>query len=92
MQVLQIKESEMKSLICPNTQICPIYKMNYTDEKGKYHGATAKLDCITLFGQDYTCLVLDAFQKNIDLAKSNRFTQNNAECALIKLLNNSMKL
>jgi len=84
-----------KTYICPNTEICPIYKV----KKGKYSGQEkeGKIDCIINDGEKYFCGVLHYFNDLnalMDLTKFSKFVPNEtkSECTLIELLNNSKKL
>jgi hypothetical protein len=81
--------------ICPNTEICPIYKV----KKGKYSGQEkeGKIDCIVNNGERYFCEVLSNFRDLDNLSKLTRFSkfvpnETKSECALIELLNNSKAL
>jgi hypothetical protein len=84
-----------KAYICPNTEICPIYKV----KKGKYSGQEkeGKIDCILKNGDKYFCGVLYDFNDLnalMNLTKFSKFVPNETkpECALIESLNNSKKL
>jgi hypothetical protein len=67
--------------------------MNYTDDKGKDVRDRGNLDCIWrgYNGDNYECTILTSFNSSSNLDKINRLTKRGPECALIELLNNSIK-
>jgi len=87
----------MKTLICPHTSNCQIYK-NWVEQMGDNYN---KLDIIfqghlSLKRPTYSCLALTALKdmetgipKNKEL--ENRLKTKNVECAFIELLNKSNK-
>jgi hypothetical protein len=82
-----------ENLVCPNTETCSIYRINYTDENGKYNGDKAKLNPIQDDGENYSCWELRKFKNQIALNKQvDKLSSNTSKCALIELLNNSRML
>lgn len=85
------------NLVCPVLESCPIYKMTFTDIKGKPKGE-GKVDVIHLYKQakGYQCSLLNSFNNATEdirgARRIDRFYERNPECALIELLNNSRKL
>ena len=80
------------TLICPNSSICSIYKM-YVDNKGRYidQDAIAKLDVIRKDKDNYYCSILKVFNIGAIQEKKVKVLKFPAECALVELLNNSIK-
>jgi hypothetical protein len=78
-----IRRNKMvKDLICPVTQICPIYKL---ENETRY-------DCIEDKEGNYSCRALSKFNHFIDRDKVEIVSKLPAECALIEILNRTNTL
>jgi len=81
-----------RQIICPNSGSCLVYKIYYTNIKGKYQKDKAKADCIEDDGKKYSCVIIDHLSSDRRVEILNEQNPTKTECALIKLLNNSRAL